>query len=184
MGGNFIFAVSGLIELSIGALVLAVGMMFKGKDIAVDNPLYRERLVIYPYAAWLLLTGMFLLLPGIKPLRSLIKLNLFLHLVSALFSPCCCGLMARRTPFRSDSTVGATEYTVNSILGTVIGMSVLAFLLALLILGYGLAILPPSDSEDSPVPKPGASATTDPLCPKSTKTDSEPAEGETPDQTH
>lgn len=46
-----LFAISQLIELSIGAFALALAVMLKGIDVGVDNPLNRERLVLFPYAA-------------------------------------------------------------------------------------------------------------------------------------
>ncbi|XP_041963520.1 uncharacterized protein LOC121721035 [Alosa sapidissima] len=170
-----------LIELSIGSLVLALAVILKGINVEVHNPLNRERLTLLPYAALILLSGLCLLLPAIKPSPSLIRFNLYTHLVDVLFSLVCCGLVAKNTPYQSE-TSSTAGYSVNNILGILIGMSVLEFLLGLFIICYGFVLLPLGDSEGSPVPKPVSSTTTDRLCPTDTEPNYGLTEGETPDQ--
>ncbi|KAG5271328.1 hypothetical protein AALO_G00178510 [Alosa alosa] len=120
MAGNFNFAVIGLIELSIGSLILAFGVILKGINVEVHNPLNRERLTLLPYAALILLSGLCLLLPAIKPSPSLIRFNLYTHLVDVIFSLVCCGLVAKNTPYQSE-TSSTAGYSVNNILGILIG---------------------------------------------------------------
>lgn len=164
MGRNCVFAGLGLLELAIGALVLALGVMLKRINIDNTDELDRDRLVLLPYGGLILLSGLFLVFAGIFASRCLIKWNMSMHLIAALFSIVCIALMAKHTPYDSDYDDGGLQHmNINKILSTEIGSMVLEFLLAAYMMCHGIVVLPAPESEDSPVPKPEPSVTIEPL---------------------
>ncbi|XP_065154776.1 uncharacterized protein [Paramisgurnus dabryanus] len=114
----------------------------------------REIIILIINGAQLVITGIILVHTGRRPSKRLVLTTIVLQLLTAAFDVVGFGLMARHIPFRGESYYYRdTEFLVNGILGTLIGVLVLACIIGLVVSLFGVYSLSVSAIKElTPIP--------------------------------